>query len=356
MKDTILVADDDLNNGDLLRELFHEEYKVALTSNGREAMEYVMAHPKDVILMMVDVDMPIIDGRALLKVLKLKGVIKHIPVLMMTSNRDEALITECFENGAIDFTYKPFSPQVVKGRVKNLIKMYRSKDEMELLIKQQTSQILEKNKELNALNDRIIEVMSSMVEFRNLESSTHIQKIKAISKTLAEALEHIYPGEYNITPEKAALIESASALHDIGMITISDSILLKPGKLTADEFEVMKSHTTMGCEVLSQIPELREQRYYDLSYNICRHHHERYDGSGYPDHLKGEAIPIEAQIVALADVYDSLISDRTYRDAFDMPKAYEMIVSGSAGSFSPKLVECFARSRTSIEIVCKSYR
>jgi putative two-component system response regulator len=164
-----------------------------------------------------------------------------------------------------------------------------------------------------------------------------------------------YPSTYDLPPEKIEIIESASALHDIGMIAIPDSILLKPGKLTADEFEVIKSHTTRGCEILGQIRELTSKDSVEISQNIIRHHHEKFDGSGYPDHLAGDAIPIEAQIVSLADVYDSLISDRSYRDAFDMDKAYTMIMQGDAGVFSEKMLECFSKARPVIEMACKKF-
>ena len=197
--------------------------------------------------------------------------------------------------------------------------------------------------------------MSSIVEFRNLESNAHIKKIKGITRIMAQAMIKLYGREYRLTPEKVDVIESASALHDIGMIAIPDAILLKPGKLTPDEFEVVKSHTTRGCEILEQIKELQNKDYIEISYNICRHHHEKYDGSGYPDHLAGDDIPVEAQIVSIVDGYDSLISDRSYRDAFDMAKAYSMIINGDAGVFSDKILDCFKRSRLLIEAFCKQY-
>lgn len=355
MRNTMLIADDDIGYRDQLSELFKDKFDIATVGNGREAMAYLVDHHKEIAIILVDMHMPIIDGRALLKVLKLKGVIKRIPVIMMTTDRDEALIAESFENGATDMIYKPFVPQVIAARVNNLIALNRGRLQLEEMIRQQTVQIQEKNNELKAFNSKLIEIMSSIVEFRNLESNSHIKKIKGISRIVAETIMRRYPNDYDLRPEKIEAIESTAALHDIGMIAIPDSILLKPGKLTADEFEVIKSHTTLGCEILKQIEELQDKEYITTSYNICRHHHERYDGKGYPDHLEGEAIPVEAQIVALADAYDSLISDRTYRDAFDMSKAYGMIMSGAAGSFSEKMLDCFAQSRTMIENFCKKF-
>ncbi|MBR1470196.1 MAG: response regulator [Lachnospiraceae bacterium] len=354
-RNTILISDDDEENRVFLKSLFEANYHTALTGNGREAMEYLMVNQKDVALILLDMHMPVVDGRALLKVLHLKGVTKRIPIVMMTTELDPELVKECYANGATDFVLKPFVPEIVYGRVKNTLMMFHSKAQLETIITQQTAQIKEKNKELKAFNDRLMEVISSITEFRNLESNGHIKKIKAVSRILAEALGNYYPGDYDLPPERVEVIESASALHDIGMIAIPDTILLKPGKLTADEFEVIKSHTTRGCEILEQIKELQSKEYVDVSYNICRHHHEKYDGSGYPDHLAGEDIPIEAQIVSLADVYDSLISDRSYRDAFDMDKAFDMVVKGDAGVFSEKLVDCFVKMRPVIEAACKRF-
>ncbi len=354
-RSTILIADDDEENRDFLKSLFQDDYTVAVTSNGRQAMEFLMQNHQDVAVLLLDVHMPVVDGRALLKVLKVKGVTQHIPIVMMTTQLDSELVKECYDNGASDFILKPFTPEIVVGRVKNTIALYHKSAELRSIISQQTTQIKEKNKELKATNDRLMEVMSSIVEFRNLESNAHIKKIKGISRILAEAAVSLYGRDYHLAPETVDVIESASALHDIGMITIPDSILLKPGKLTTDEFEVVKSHTTRGCEILEQIQELQNKEYVQISYNICRHHHEKFDGSGYPDHLAGDAIPVEAQIVSLADVYDSLISDRPYRDAFDPDKAYSMVVGGDAGVFSEKMLDCFKRSRHLIENFCSKY-
>ncbi|MBR6257741.1 MAG: response regulator [Lachnospiraceae bacterium] len=352
---TILISDDDEENRNYLKSLFQEDYTVAVTENGRQAMEFLMQNHQDVAILLLDVHMPVVDGRALLKVLKVKKVTDRIPIVMMTTTLDSDLVKECYDNGAVDFILKPFTPEIVVGRVKNTISLYHSSAQLKSIISQQTAQIKEKNQELKAFNDRLMEVMSSIVEFRNLESNAHIKKIKGISRILAQAMIKLYGKEYRLTPEKVEIIESASALHDIGMIAIPDAILLKPGKLTPDEFEVVKSHTTRGCEILEQIKELQNKDYIEVSYNICRHHHEKYDGSGYPDHLAGDAIPIEAQIVSIADVYDSLISDRSYRDAFDMDKAFSMIIGGDAGVFSEKMLDCFKRSRLLIEAFCKQY-
>ena len=356
VRNIVLIADDEEENRELLRKIFQKDYTVALTNNGKEAMEYLVENNKKVAILLLDMHMPVVDGRALLKVLNMKGMTKRIPVVMMTTDPSIDLVDECYSNGAVDFIYKPFIEPIVRGRIKNTISVYQNRAQLEAIVNQQVAQIQEKNKELRTYNDRLTEVMSSIVEFRNLESSGHIKKVKGISRILAETLGYLYPDDYDLSPERVDIIESASALHDIGMVAVPDTIILKPGKLTPDEFEVIKSHTTRGCEILEQIKDLQSKDYVDVSYNIVRHHHEKFDGSGYPDHLSGDAIPVEAQIVSMADAYDALISDRTYRDAFDSDTAYEMVMSGKAGVFSEKLLTSFAKSRNRIEQYCENYK
>ena len=197
-------------------------------------------------------------------------------------------------------------------------------------------------------NQDIIEILGTVVEYRNLESGEHVKRVGEYTRILAETFMMEYP-EYGLTQDEINVIVSASALHDIGKITISDSILLKPGRLTKDEFEYMKSHTTRGCELLESMKNVLDPKYEKVSHEICRHHHERYDGKGYPDGLKGEAIPLSAQLVSVADVYDALVNERCYKDAFSPEEAFRMIVNGECGVFSPRLMEVFRMARLQFE-------
>ena len=204
------------------------------------------------------------------------------------------------------------------------------------------------NAKLRENNQQIIDMLGTVVEYRNLESGEHIKRVKGYTGILAECAMKEYP-EYGLTEEKIHTIVAASSLHDIGKITIPDSILLKPGRLTEDEYEYMKSHTIRGCELLDEIDQEWEPDYKKVSYEICRHHHERYDGKGYPDGLKGEEIPISAQLVSVADVYDALVNERCYKDAYSPDEAYRMIINGECGVFSPKLMEVFRKVRRDFE-------
>lgn len=201
---------------------------------------------------------------------------------------------------------------------------------------------------LKEINNDIIDILSTVVEFRSVESGDHIQRIKGFTKIMLKYVNEMYD-EVNYTPELIDVISSASAMHDIGKVAIPDSILLKPGKLTAEEFEEMKTHTTRGCDILESMENLQDERYYKYSYEICRYHHERFDGRGYPDGLRGDDIPLEAQIVSVADVYDALISKRVYKDAYSLDEAYQMILNGECGVFSPRLMECFKCAKDEME-------
>ncbi|MDE5819778.1 MAG: HD domain-containing protein, partial [Lachnospiraceae bacterium] len=215
-------------------------------------------------------------------------------------------------------------------------------------IRYQYQLLKEQAEELERNNEEIIDILGTVVECRDLESGDHIKRVKTFTRILAEQVMEDYP-EYDLTPEKVRIIESASALHDVGKIAIPDHILLKPGKLTAEEFDIMKTHTTRGSELLNNIKDAWDDTYGKYCYEICRYHHERFDGRGYPDKLEGEDIPISAQIVSVADVYDALVSKRVYKDAYGIGAACDMIVNGECGTFSPKILDCFSKVRAAFE-------
>jgi putative two-component system response regulator len=239
--------------------------------------------------------------------------------------------------------------------MRNIINLYSYQNRLEEKVEQQTEILMKQNRllkqqtaQLRENNVRIIDILGNVVESRNLESGEHIKRVKGFSRILGYQFMKDYP-EYGLSETRVQMISEASALHDIGKIAIPDNVLLKPGRLTTEEFELMKSHTTRGCDILNGIEGIWEEDYRKTSYEICRHHHERYDGKGYPDHLKGEDIPISAQIVSVADVYDALVSERVYKDAYSKEEAFHMIINGECGVFSPKLLESFRHARLAFE-------
>jgi putative two-component system response regulator len=265
------------------------------------------------------------------------------------------LVGECFDYGIADFIRKPFNSDYVKQRVEKLIQLYLQKNDYKDRLERQMATLRNQYKllqtqseQLKKSNENIIDVLGTVVEYRNMESKDHIRCIKKFTEILATHMMKSYP-EYELTEDKIRVIASASALHDVGKILISDSILLKPGKLTDEEFEYVKSHSIKGCDIINSITDVWDEEYAQYSREITRFHHEKYDGSGYPDGLVGDDIPISAQIVSIADCYDALISDSVHRMAFTPEEAFHMIIQGKCGVFSPKLLECFRNARKEME-------
>jgi putative two-component system response regulator len=353
-KPTILIVDDVEINREMLCEIFHE-CNTLQAANGKEAIDIIAANPDQISVMLLDVVMPDMDGMAVLEEMKKRKWIDHLPVLLITGESTTQIERKAYQMGVADIIRKPFDAFIVKQRTKNIIELYYNKAHLEKMVELQTKVLRKQADELQSMNERIIDTMGNIVEFRNLESGDHVKRVKTFTNILAQYVAKNYP-EYKLDAHTISVITSAAALHDVGKIAISDAILLKPGRLTKDEFEIMKSHTTRGCEIIDMMADIQQGDYGRISYEICRHHHERYDGNGYPDGLKGEDIPISAQIVSVADVYDALVSERCYKSAYTTEEAYNMIIKGECGVFSPKLMNCFTLARAEFEAVAKSNR
>ncbi|MDE7250278.1 MAG: HD domain-containing protein, partial [Lachnospiraceae bacterium] len=295
-------------------------------------------------LVLLDVVMPELNGFGVLEYMKEHNLLDKIPVILITGETIIDSDDQAYSFGVADVMHKPFYPHIVKRRGKNIIELYQNKRHMQDRLKEQEKEIREQEKQIRENNEFMIDALSSVVEFRSLETGEHIRRIKYFTRIMLKYLMKYFP-KYGLTPAQVDEIARASALHDIGKIGIPDAILLKPGRLTSEEFEVMKKHTTIGCEVLEKFKEKQSGDFYRYCYEICRYHHERWDGNGYPDHLKGEEIPISAHIVAIADVYDALVSPRVYKSAYANKIAYDMIMNGECGQFSPDVLECFALAK-----------
>lgn len=355
MRNKVLIVDDMKFNRQILAGVLHGEYEIMEASNGREALDVLAKHQQDVAALLLDIVMPEMDGITMLKVMNEKKLLGDYPVLIVTSEQDMQVVGECFEYGISDFIRKPVNTAFVKQRVNKLVELYIQRNEFRQRVEKQTATLRNQYKllqmqaeQLKKNNENIIHVLGTIVEFRNTESNDHIESIMKFTEILATHVMNEYP-QYGLTEEKIRAITSASALHDVGKILIPDSILLKPGKLTDDEFEYMKSHSIRGCNIIDQITGDWNQEYVQYSREITRYHHEKYDGSGYPDGLIGEDIPISAQIVSLADCYEALISESVYKGAYSPEKAFQMIIRGECGLFSPRLMECFRSAKEEME-------
>ncbi|MCI8372879.1 MAG: response regulator [Lachnospiraceae bacterium] len=331
-QDSILIVDDNATLRALLKNMFKNEYRVLEAVNGREALEILTKEYQSIAIILLDVLMPVMDGMSTLKILKEKNVLNRIPVVLLTAEESTELEKEGYALGAVDLVRKPFNNYIVVQRVKNLIELYVYKNQLEAMVRQQT-------KELIRMNDRVVEVMCGVVESKEEESPEHIENVKKYTKLLAEKLNEKYP-EYKLDERTIGLITKGSVLHDIGKLAIDDQVLKKTTILTKDELEVLYSHTTKGSEMVRTMADIQDEEYFKVCHDICRYHHERYDGKGYPDGLKGEDIPLSAQIVGLADSYDKLTSDNIRRRAYGNREAMQMIMDGECGEFSPKLLEC----------------
>lgn len=340
MDDYILIVDDIETNRAILTQLFEENYKILCAENGEQAIEYIEKYETSIAVVLLDLIMPIMDGFGVLDFMSKNKYLSSIPVILITGESRIESDEKAYSYGVADIIYKPFVARVVVRRTQNVIDLYQNKKNMERRLKEQAEELLKNAQELKENNDFLVDALSTVVEFRSLESGAHIRCIKNFTQVLLEKLQENY-SQYNMDKETIDMIVRASALHDIGKIGISDAILLKPGRLTPEEFAVMKTHTTIGCDILARFNRNKENQFYKYCYEICRHHHEKWDGKGYPDGLKGDEIPLSAQIVAVADIYDALVSKRIYKDAFAHERACHMIVNGECGQLSPVALECF---------------
>lgn len=328
----ILIVDDSEMNRDMLSDMLSDDYDIVEASNGEEALSILKEQVYDIDLVLLDIIMPAVDGFGVLDVMKRYHWIDNTPVIMISSETSQSYIRKAFELGVTDYIIRPFDSFIIHKRVSNTLMLYRKQKKLLSALEEQVYEN-EKN------NSMMINVLAHIVEFRNGESGMHVHHIKQLTSILLQNLIE-KTDKYRLTENDILLISTASSLHDIGKISIDDKILNKPGRLTAEEFEVIKTHSVIGAEMLQDLHNTHNYPLFDKAYEICRWHHERYDGKGYPDGLKGEEIPISAQVTSLADVYDALTSNRCYKKAFSHEKAMEMILDGQCGAFNPVLLQC----------------
>ena len=331
-KPQVLIIDDSELNRDLLKEMLRDRYEILEAADGEKGLALLYELGTKISLVLLDVVMPKVGGFDVLAVMQKERWLDDIPVMMISAEDSPAFIQKAYDMGASDYITRPFNMNVVRQRSDNITKLYAKQRRLLSLV---TSQIQEKERN----NHIIISILSEVVGLKNGESRKHILNVSRITELLLSRVMQ-RSSRYHLTWQDEALITNAAALHDIGKIGIDEKILNKPGKLTKEEFEIMKTHTLIGAKMIENLEGFQEEPLVKVTYAICRWHHERWDGRGYPDSLKGDAIPISAQIVSLADVYDALTSKRVYKDAFAHEKAIQMILDGECGLFNPLLLDC----------------
>ena len=332
VKQQILIVDDSEMNREILTEMLQDDFRILEAENGEEALKMLKQYDTGISLMLLDIVMPVMNGFEVLAAMAREHWMDDIPVIMISSEGSEEYIRRAYEMGIADYIRRPFDAKIVYQRVFNTIKLYAKQRRLISLV---ADQIYEKEKN----NRMMVGILSQIVEFRNGESGPHVLHIQTLTRLLLERLVQ-KTGQYGLSWSEQYMISMASALHDIGKIGIDEKILNKPGKLTKEEFDIMKTHTLIGAAMLENLKMYQGEILLEVAYQICRWHHERYDGKGYPDGLVGEEIPISAQVVSLADAYDALISDRVYKKAYSHEQAVKMILNGECGAFNPVLLEC----------------
>lgn len=330
----ILVVDDVAINRKILCEILKDSYEVYEACDGESALAFAHEHASELSIILLDILMPKFDGYEVLKVLKSDRTTQHIPVILISSLDSEDDESRGLKEGAIDYITRPFNAEIVRCRVHNHVELKQYQDRLQELVDQRAKKILK-------MRESVFDAVTSIIEYRNLESGMHVKRLRLYCEAQLDfLLDHrMYTQE--LDSSNASLIARASSLHDIGKVSIPDHILTKPGKLTEAEFEVMKTHTTIGSDFIDSLNNTDDEEYIHYSRQICRHHHERWDGTGYPDALRGEEIPIAARIVSVADVYDALVSRRVYKPAFSHGQAVAIMLEGKGTQFDPTLLDVF---------------
>ncbi|MCL2078515.1 MAG: response regulator [Oscillospiraceae bacterium] len=338
-KDAILIVDDVEINRIILGEVLQGEYDIVEASGGIEALEILLGvdgkppavQPTAVLL---DIMMPDMDGFEVLEKIKASDLTKNIPVLFITAADSEDTESRGLVAGAADYITKPFNNSIIRARVDNHINLARYRHSLEQLVDNKT-------REVTRTYESTLEVLATIIEYRNLESGAHIRRTAELASALINRMLQHKRFKKLLAKENIPSLIKASALHDIGKIAIPDSILLKPGKLTPEEFDVIKTHTIVGSRIIDNIAENLpdNDRYLKYAKEICSYHHERWDGTGYPEGLAGEEIPLTARIISIVDVYDALTSSRCYKDAFSHEKSFGIIMDAKGTQFDPELVD-----------------
>ncbi len=344
MMERILIADDIAINRKILETILMDEYECIMAENGKQAVDYALKHAGTLSLILLDIMMPEYNGYEVLRILKRNRLTKDIPVVLITSLDSENDESRGLTEGAIDYITKPFNAQIVKIRVHNHVELKRHQDMLQELIDIRTKKIIE-------MRESLLDAVTSIIEYRSLESGKHVKRIKLYCEAQLSFLLEKGLFSQQLDVKNASLIARASTMHDIGKVSVPDSILMKPGRLNSEEFEVMKGHTVTGSDFIDSLGNSADEEYIYYARQICRHHHERWDGTGYPDGLEGENIPLSARIVAVADVYDALVSKRVYKPAFSHETAANIIRAGKGSQFDPLLVDAFNEVCTTFQSI-----
>lgn len=339
----VLIVDDSEFNRELLCGILGESFEILEADSGKEGLKLLRRYGTQISVVLLDIIMPEMNGFDVLDEMNREHWLDNIPVIMISADDSDENIRRAFDLGVTDYICRPFDAKVVERRIRNTITLNLKQRRM-------LSLLAEQSRDKEKIGQMMVDILSNTVCYVNGESGQHIRNIQRITAILLERL-LLKTDRYRLSFQDCVMISTASALHDIGKVGINTFILNKPGILTPEEYEVMKKHTLIGEHILKsgELSEFREEPLLKTAEQICRWHHERYDGSGYPDGLSGEEIPIAAQAVSIADVFDALMSKRSYKEALSAEVALRMIENGECGSFNPVLIECLKQAVGKLE-------
>jgi putative two-component system response regulator len=352
---TVLTVDDSDINLMVLEEILKGDYSILSANNGKEALNLLKKAKTLPKIILLDLQMPEMNGRQMLEILKNDDSLKRIPVIVITAEEDSD--TELLAAGAVDYISKPFVVDIVKLRVRNQIELKNYSDSLEEMVAEKTKEVIKKTEEANKVLDNALQGLANVIEHRDLESGEHVMRTQLYVQVLANHLiasGSVYATE--ILDKQPEIIAKSMVLHDVGKIAIPDRILLKPGRLDPEDYEIMKTHTTRGKEIIGDLGDVNTSLYLKHCEDICYGHHERWDGKGYPRGLSGYDIPITARLAAIADVYDALVSARIYKSAMPYHEAMKIIVEGRGTQFDPVLCDAAVAIQGDLEAIADRYK
>jgi putative two-component system response regulator len=345
---TVFLVDDQDINIMMLEEILKDDYNIVTANNGKNALAHLRSETVSPKLILLDLVMPEMDGRQLFEIMKTDDAFKRIPVIFITSENDSE--SELLAAGAVDFINKPFKPEIVKLRVRNQIALKNYSDSLELMVAEKTA-------EATKTLDNVLQGLANVIEHRDFESGEHVKRTQLYVKVLCDYLiSSNSPYAEQLIALQPDIIMKSMTLHDVGKIAIPDRILLKPGRLDPDEYEIMKTHTTRGMEIIGELGDMNSSLYLKHCGDICIGHHERWDGKGYPKQLQGSDIPLVARLAAVADVYDALVSARVYKSAFSYSEAVRIILDGKGTQFDPIIADAVAQVQDQFQSIAEQYR
>jgi putative two-component system response regulator len=345
---TILVVDDMDINVMMLEEILKDDYNITTANNGKDALDKLRTSAVLPKLILLDVMMPEMNGRQMFEIMKADATFRRIPVIFITAENDSE--SELLAAGAVDFINKPFLPEIVQLRVRNQIELKNYSDSLEEMVAEKTA-------EVTKTLDNALQGLANVIEHRDLESGEHVKRTQLYVHSLCDYLIiNGTPYAQEVLDLRPDVIMKSMALHDVGKIAIPDRILLKPGRLDPDEYEIMKTHTTRGKEIIAELGDINSSLYLKHCEDICYGHHERWDGKGYPCQLKGTEIPLSARLAAIADVYDALVCARVYKAAFPYSEAIKIITDGSGTQFDPVLAEAIPKIQDRFQEIAEKYK